>query len=211
MDIIQWTEKVRVVSPREPILRHDEKRANFIGDSISISRNPIDEIPSAVTRIVEALSADGVCCIADDDAADFYFSKLVPFLHAIEGLGLIHDVSFQKIDDKTKGRLVKFRRTAATMSMINPDDVGVICAEFFGGLLQGTKSSTVDIGQGRLLNVSCPAGKASKARFPAVYGIFHLLGEFVGYCGSTGGMQTCSNFTLLLSRCGTSTSLWKQF
>jgi len=94
MDIIQWTEKVRVVSPREPILRHDEKRAHFIGASISISRNPIDEIPSAVTRIVEALSADGVCCIADDDAADFYFSKLVPFLHAIEGLGLIHDVSF---------------------------------------------------------------------------------------------------------------------
>ena len=72
------------------------------------------------------------------------------------------------------------------IDMPNVDDLDGIYAEFFGDIVQGTKSSTVDIGEGRLLNVSCPAGKASKTRFPAVYGIFHLLGEFVGYYGSTG-------------------------
>jgi hypothetical protein len=42
------------------------------------------------SRIVETLSADGICDISDDDVTVFYLTKMIEHLHELEDIGLIY-------------------------------------------------------------------------------------------------------------------------
>ena len=172
-----------VINPLQHILWNNERRANFLMASISISRNPVEEIPWTVFRILHALAPFGLCSIADDDAAEFYMTKLFEFVTELEGVGAIYDVRYTKIDDKTKDRLITWRKNTAEISF---EILDAIRSKFLLGIQEGNKRSKVQIGAHSFLNVYCPEGKSSKSFFPSVYGIIDLLERLVGYCVSTG-------------------------